>query len=350
MTNIYIKQMKRLGLNVKQYAQLLNMPYEVVRDFIYRKEGDYSMGITDMIRRNMINKHQEIEQDNDNAKIKALEIKQKDYSDFYYLNWYQKVYNVELLKRTLNIKSLAQFEKKYCITTNYSKASNWTYQILLSKRESKRQTVDKKKKIEFIKQLYDIIENKNGKLYKNNEPKKVAKQLGKTSSEDLRKWYKKFDIKTYKEEHNITNGDLSRELDLGICTISHLVSKNFYTDNTLEKLYNYIKEKQEEQDYKDIAKKYVDEEILDNKEVKDEKEIYETVVYPRDYETLNEEDKDTIIIEQKLSEENLKNECELQQEIYKSTNTNDEILRKLLINRLTEEEKMLIELFGGKIC
>ena len=63
----------------------------------------------------------------------------------------------------------------------------------------------------------------------------------------------------------------------------------------------------------------------------------------------NKEVKDTTIIEPKLSEENIENKCELQQEIYKSINTN-EVLRKILINRLTEEEKTLIELFGGKIC
>ena len=59
---------------------------------------------------------------------------------------------------------------------------------------------------------------------------------------------------------------------------------------------------------------------------------------------------DTIIIKPKLSEENLEEKCELQQEIYKSAKTNDEILRKILINRLTEEEKELIRIFGGKIC
>ena len=37
--------------------------------------------------------------------------------------------------------------------------------------------------------------------------------------------------------------------------------------------------------------------------------------------------------------------------IYKTKEINQEdLLRKLLISRLTEEEKELIELFGGKIC
>ena len=45
MSNIYMKQMQELGLNPKQYAELISIPYGVVKDFIYGKEGDYEIDV-----------------------------------------------------------------------------------------------------------------------------------------------------------------------------------------------------------------------------------------------------------------------------------------------------------------
>ena len=50
VSNIYLKQMQRLGLNPKQYATLIDMPYEVVKDFIYEREGEYDMTIKELLR------------------------------------------------------------------------------------------------------------------------------------------------------------------------------------------------------------------------------------------------------------------------------------------------------------
>ena len=47
--NIYKRQMLKLGLTTKEYANLLDMPYEVVKDVIYDKEGDYKMVIKDFL-------------------------------------------------------------------------------------------------------------------------------------------------------------------------------------------------------------------------------------------------------------------------------------------------------------
>ena len=60
-TNIYRRQMQELGLNPKQYAKLIDMPYEVVKDMLYDKEGEYSMEIKGLLRNTMFNKHQDIE-------------------------------------------------------------------------------------------------------------------------------------------------------------------------------------------------------------------------------------------------------------------------------------------------
>ena len=102
MTNIYLRQMQELGLNPKQYAKLINIPYEVVKDFIYGREGDYNMGLKDLLRRNMVEKHQEVEENFEGAKLKALEIKHNE-SDIYYIEWYNNEYSIELLKKKLMI-------------------------------------------------------------------------------------------------------------------------------------------------------------------------------------------------------------------------------------------------------
>ena len=46
--NIYKKQMQELGLNTKQYAELINIDYAIVKDFINDK-GDYNMGLKDLL-------------------------------------------------------------------------------------------------------------------------------------------------------------------------------------------------------------------------------------------------------------------------------------------------------------
>ena len=236
-TNIYRKQMNKLNLNAKQYAELTGMPYEVVKDILYDKEGDYSMEIKNLLRKNMMNKHQEIENNYENAKFQAMKLK----NDVNYLEWYDKEYTLDLLKEKLQLNSIIQFINNYNIKVNNKRASDWTYRILISKREYEGHTIDKNKKLEFIKQLYDIVVNDNADAYYNTTKEKVInitpiKQNGKIN---YKKWYKNFDIKQWKKQNNIDNHKLCNILKLSYFTISNLVTKKSYSQATLEKFYNY---------------------------------------------------------------------------------------------------------------
>jgi transcriptional regulator with XRE-family HTH domain len=329
--NIYRKQMQELGLNTKQYAKLINMPYEVVKDIIYDKEGEYSMEIKNLLRKNMMNKHQEIENDYDNAKIKAMEIKRDIDKEIDYIDWYNKVYDWKTLKMKLKVSSMKDFMSKYCLITQNKKASEWTYQILCYKKEYPDHHVDPIKKQEFIEQLYDIIENDNAKFYKS---RKVDTKtiINKQAKVDLRKWFKKFDIKEWKKQNNVSNEDLCYILGIAYTTASHLSNKSSYSIKTLEKLYAYVNAKEIKVEYKPTIENKEEIEVLD-----EDDNNATTILERNDTTDTQRNDLTSDIIDDSTSQIEL-------------DNYNNVLLRKILISRLTDEEKMLIELFGGKIC
>lgn len=323
-TNIYRKQMNKLKLNAKQYAELTGMPYEVVKDIIYDKEGDYSMEIKNLLRKNMMSKHQEIENDYENAKFQAMKLIQKANDETKLLNWYNNVYTPELLKQKLNLKAINTFKRDYNITFDGEKCSLWTYQLIAGKKEYDGHYIATDKKMEFIRQLYDIIENNNDKLYLDKESINKKPIITKKANKiNYNKWYKTFNIKQFMREHNLCNENLCNALELSQGTISHLVSKKQYTSNTLEKLYNYV------MNFEAQEKKSNTQDI-DNSLINEEIEILDTTDTLQDNSTSDKVD-------------NSINQIEIGHD-------NNAILRMILVSRLTDEEKLLIELFGGKIC
>lgn len=339
-TNIYRKQMQQLGLNVEQYAKLISIPYEVVKDVIYDKEGGYSMEIKKLLRNTMFNKHQEIEKDFENAKYKAMEIKCNEID---YIDWYNNVYNFDMLKSALKITSIIEFEKKYNILIDKEKASHWYYSILSSKKEYENHGIAKEKKLQFIKQLYDIIENKNVELYINKENDELKFKTNKSYDINYMEWFKKFDIKKWKKENQIDNYKLANDLHLSSCTISALVCKKQYTNKTLNRLYDYVMsfKNNDKQELQDII---VNDIKLDNTfDVKQlDNENIEALSLPNELahdviEKIESEPQFTTtptqIVEPKIIVES----------------SNNDILRKILISRLTDEEKELIKIFNGKL-
>lgn len=427
VVNIYRKQMKELGLNTKQYAELIEMPYEVVKDIIYDKGGEYSMEIKSLLRNTMFNKHQEIENDFENAKYKAMEIKR---SDVDYLEWYNNYYSVELLKNKLKVNSVTDFERKYRIMVNGKRASHWFYTILCSNREYDGHNIEVSKKMEFISQLYDILINENYvkyleetpiknvrspqekktkafylNWYRNFDVKKFVKEnhisnstlekelnfspavisrlinkrrfsdnglqrlydyvIKTTNNIDYFNWFKNFDLKDYMAQNNLTNSTLGMKIGLGIVSTSQLANKRFYTKKTLEKLYNYIhsqkasveneKEETLETVRNDLYKARIngDKQLIDEAENKYFDKVYE------ENDKINEDDNNpaTKLFDNVIKEEDIEKLKEqppvvvmYQGPKIELENTNDDILRKILINRLTDEEKELIRIFGGKLC
>ena len=329
--NIYRRQMNELKLNPRQYAQLINMPYEVVKDFLYDKDGNYSKEIRDTLREIMIQKHQEIENNFENSKYKGMEIRRT--MNVNYLDWYEKEYTWDRLKDKLNINKIVEFENKYYLTINGQKASHWIYSLLISKKEYKGKAIALEKKIEFIRQLYDILENDNANEYLATISDMIPKKTTKTINDDFYfAWYKDFDVKKFMKQHGLTNTLLGKEIDLGVVSTSNLVSKKFYTRKTLKKLYNYVNNISTTQN-DDIST------IADNinKVIKEQVQNDVPKLFDKDIDVDELMEQEPVI-------------TYYQEPSIQLVNTNDDILRKILINRLTDEEKELIRIFGGKLC
>ena len=248
--NIYEKQKKKFGLTTREYAQLLNMPYEVVKDIIYEKEGDYSMEVKNVLRNNMFNRHQEIENSED-TKIKVLEIKNKEID---YLDWYNKEYTKEMLFDKLKINSIVEFEKKYNIEVNNKKASHWFYTTIVPKISYAGHEIQKDKKREFVKQLYDIIVNDNEEQYlikdtnlqkqfETHVHNKKCYSGKKIYGSFIMDWYKNFDFKKYLNDNHITQLDLSKRTGISTSTLNNLINRQAtmtYTTAQMKELYNYF--------------------------------------------------------------------------------------------------------------
>lgn len=255
--NIYRKQMIELGLNTKQYAQLLEMPYEVVKDIIYDKKGDYSMGIKDLLRKNMMNKHQELEKDFDNTKMKASEIKMNE-------------------------------------------------------------------KINNEKENNEYID-----------------------------WYKTFNSQEFMKKYNLTNRQIANDMNMAYSSACILTSGNYVSRKGIKKYYEYVNEIEEKNievlDIEDKQETYeakVNENVIDEPYVKVVENGNNTILKPQPVILNVSEIKDDEVLS--MPRELAKNIADsIDEHIAKTTN---EMLRKILINRLTEEEKTLIKIFGGKIC
>lgn len=307
-SNIYHKQMRELGLNVKQYADLIGMPYEAVKDVIYDKEGNYSMEIKSLLRKNMMDKHQKIESDFENSKIKAMEIKQQNDS----MNWYINEYTPEMLKEKLNLKSRKAFQEKYDIIIDDKKASSWFYNCILGKINYDNHEIRKDVVEQFVDQLYDILVNGNVRQYLNNGKSEVKPVVHKQKTNIL-KWFKSFDFKKYLKENDMSRTQLAENCDMNYTTLCHLIKKQrrlSYETENMKKLYDYV---------------------VNNKT-------------PQPAEVL-----DLPIEIVKAGIEKIENEQPLYVDQQPIECDDNELLRRILVERLTDQEKMLIKLFGGKL-
>ena len=371
--NIYKRQMLKLGVNTYEYSKLIDMPYDIVKNYVYEKEGDYDMNIRNILNKNMISKHQEIEQDIDNAKIKANEIKLA--TDEEYIKWYDEEYTRDLLFKKLHINSLIEFQNKYLITINGKPASKWFYVMIVGKTNYEGHPVRQEIKSEFVKQLYDIIVCDNASKYLREEGIQPIKRdkYKKNIDKNLKSWFENFDINEFKKTNNLTNITLGLEIGVSKATIDLLIAKKRYTNKTLKNLYDYVMSKENNVEINDEvineSVKEIDNENLTNEirkaQINGETDKVEELK-EQHYENLLEEDdnnpssKITMQVPE-IHHEDVKDvkienmdlvkllAKEIKNELQTQYNEDYDKLKKMLISKLTEEEKELITLFGGKI-
>ena len=61
MSNIYLRQMNELNVDVEQYSKLLDAPIFIVRRLVKGETLSEDMGLNEFIRNNILKKYNELE-------------------------------------------------------------------------------------------------------------------------------------------------------------------------------------------------------------------------------------------------------------------------------------------------
>ena len=232
----------------------------------------------------------------------------KDETNNEILKWYEQEFYKEILFKATKCKSIGEFYRNYKIVVRHKKASEWFYYNIIGKdtRNTKVEVI-----IEFAEQLKDIIEG-NAKKYR-------RKSVATRQKSELYKWHLNFNYQEFMKKHNLTNKTLLEDLKLGKSTISAIISplKKYAPADEVIKIFEEKGEKMEEI------------EIIDEK---DDEILCVTNGNASNFDEIAE--LDTFIIKEEKTENERLND----------------VLKSLLKERLTDQEKKLIEIFGGKVC
>ena len=178
--NIYQRQMKKWGLTVKEYAKLLDVPYEIVKNIVYNKEGVYDKDMEEFLRSKTLDRFQEIEKNSNQTAIDVAKIKMSeensDVNNEQIMYWYKNVYTKEILFKKTGVTSITQFRDTYKIVINNKEAGQWYTYLCLTKNFYKEYSLEIVQ--QYATQLYDIVVNNNAKKYL-KQGKKIKKSIKK---------------------------------------------------------------------------------------------------------------------------------------------------------------------------
>lgn len=318
---IYERQMKRLNLNLEQYSKLLQVPIEITKKLVNGEEFE-NMGINDFIRNNVLKKHNELETD-ENTALKVVEIKSESSENQFEeeaMNWYMNKYDRDDLYEKIGVKSQFEFMYKYEFTCNTGRLRGRTLSESVYNRLLRRDTENIGIKVlpELVKQLYDLYINYPESEKRYLRTNKLQKKYIYTINRDIElvEWFKNFDFDNYfKTKKAGEKGRIGKKLDINYSSAYALFNKVYIpSGDVLKKLKDYF-------------------DNIDNQEtIEPVEEEIEVLDLPRQ-EEINFEDNNV----QDVNEQEIR------------TNTQEDLLRRILITRLSQEEKELIRLFGGKV-
>lgn len=416
--NIYQRQMRDLGLDIDQYSQMLEIPKSITKKIV-NGNGEVvknNMEINNFLRKNLFNKHQEVEKNKDEKKMEAVGIKLlrgensydskkrwllENYPDSKEVKWYINEYDKKTYFEKYNIKNKADLMRRYNFTCNTGRLKGLkdvgisTIDRLVNKQYDE---LGIKSAYPLICQLYDCLELGNIKANGNYKPKYDNKiQIeNKEEEQKLKDWFYNFDFKDFCDKHEITTTQFSRDINTSGSTIKAIKNRKYKPSMILiNRLYNYVNnynnnnieiETDLEKWFKQFdLEKFVNEKSILYKDIAEAINIPYGSIYPMKRKTYvpndeilkrlkdyvdsfdNKYETQTVTGSAKVFNETISNEDIMKLDnvvvssgfittapIAESTitplyNDNEEMLRNLLINRLTEEEKMLIKLFWGKI-
>lgn len=324
--NIYKRQMEKLGLSLEQYSKLMDIPIEITKKIINEKEVVKDMNINNFLRKNMFDKHQELENDVENTQLEIAKIKvenkdifghpkiQKIISEhpndkeFY---WYLTEFDKDYYFEKFNVTSLTNLIHRYNFyTTNGRCTGQISTSTIQRVIEKKYDQVGIEPLYDVSKMLYDCFVNE--KIEKDdNKINTRRRYVRKNNDDDLLKWYKEFDFEDFLTKKDIKIKDFAKKVGLAYSTTCQIVKKSVYYDPS-----NFVILK---------LKDYVESNPINEKEILEQ---------PKVIEEIENKPKQVTTIENPL-EYSIQNE--------------NELLRSLIKERLTDQEKYLIKLFGGNL-
>jgi hypothetical protein len=146
-------------------------------------------------------------------------------------------------------------------------------------------------------------------------------------------WFNNFDFNNFRRKYQMSNEIIADDCGLSHSTISKMSQHNYNSLPAIIKFYDYVKKLE--------SKEPVVEYINDAEIVEDDNDDL--------FEDLKEEIEENDVVSNDLASEKVDDYTPQMVSNNDNNNTNNDILRKLLSNRLTEEERELIKIFGGVI-
>lgn len=336
--SIYKRQMEKLGLNLEQYSKLVGMPIEITKKLINGKEVVENMQINNFLRNNIFNKHQEIEKGGE-MEQEAINIKIEDSDIFSHpkiqnliekypnseeLYWYLTKFNKEEYFEKYNVVGWQDLMRRYDFVSNAGRIKGKVCDSTIQ-RVIKRQYDEVGAEViyEIAQQLYDCFEKGNIRPFDISTVKRIPRKsvskdnvLITENENELRNWYKEFDFNKFIKEHDMTIEQFGKKVYLAISTTFAFIKKYAQYKpslSVLQRVKNYVES--------------CDTNVEQNTNV-------EQITIE---ETTKINDNTTIVpMETGVGI------------IVKPTDENS-MLKELLKERLTEQEKYLIRLFGGNI-
>lgn len=324
--NIYKRQIEKLGLSLEQYSKLMDIPIEITKKIINEKEVVKDMNINNFLRKNMFDKHQELEENVENTQLEIAKIKVEDKDIFSHpkiqkiisehpndkeFYWYLTEFDKDYYFEKFDVTSLTNLIHRYNFYTTNGRCSGQISTSTIQRViEKKYDQVGIEPLYDVSKMLYDCFVNE--KIEKNNDKINARKRyVRKNNHDDLLKWYKEFDFKTFLLKKDMKIADFAKKVGLAYSTTCQIVKKSVYYDPS-----NFVILK---------LKDYVESNPINEKEILEQ---------PKVIEEIENKPKQVTTIENPL-EYSIQNE--------------NEILKNLIKERLTEQEKYLIKLFGGNL-
>ena len=323
--SIYKRQMEKLGLNLEQYSKLVGMPIEITKKIINGKEVVENMQVNNFLRNNIFSKHQEIEKGGEmeqeaiNIKIKDSDIFShpkiqnliKKYPNSEELYWYLTKFNKEEYFEKYNVAGWQDLMRRYNFISYTGRIKGKVCDSTIQ-RVIKRQYDEVGAEViyEIAVQLYDCFEKGNIEEVERKNKVNNIKMNKVVSEEDLRKWYMNFDFDDFIKQHDMTIKEFGGKVHLAKSTTFAFFKKYAQYKPSVSVL-------QRVKDYVESCDKNIEQITIE--------------------ETMKINDNATII----PTETGVGI-------IYEPTDENS-MLKELLKERLTEQEKYLIRLFGGNI-